>query len=231
MSYVDPNQLWSRPMLRRLLIKHRVGIGSRVLVVGFVHGPLGARLSQFGLQIHELDESPENVMHARREHDELRIDHWHADEPLPLEADDRYDIILVRNRSEFRRDLFSPHVTQLTADLLAALNPGASLVFMDEFHSEGTFLGHAPDCLANLLSQFPGQVTRKRFRRSLSTLDTWRSLLTTGRRGRREMVSLTIGENECDRNGWRKQALQIACAGGTCCLRGDEATIPIRKAA
>lgn len=217
MRTVDPNPLWPRALLRRLLLHHRIGIGSRILVVGLVHEPLAAQLTPFGLQLHELDERPDHVLAARREHAELRIDHWREGEPLPLADDLRFDLVLVRDRAEFHQASISPRVTQLTADLLSVLVPGGSLVFAGEFSAHEQVLGHSPDCLGRMLSEFSGTFSRTRIRRSLWSPAVWHRLLTTGRREAREMISLTIPDTDISRTQWRREALRISGSGLTCC--------------
>lgn len=217
MNATDRNRRWSRAMLRRLLTRHRIGIGARILVVGFAHGPLGYWLSRFGFSVCELDASPQNVLQARREHPNLKSDHWRSGEPLPLEPDEQFDLVLVREREELRQNAFCPRVTLLVADLLSLLRPGGALVFADGYHPSGELTGHQPDCLAYMLSGFPGSVTRKQFRRSLWSPRTWWSVMTSGRRGRRHMVSLTIPEANHDRTFWRRQGARISQSGMLCC--------------
>ena len=215
---MDSSRLWPRAMVRRLLLDHEIGLASRVLIVGLAQAPLGCRLQHLGLEVSHLDESSEQVMSGRRACAELTIDHWREGEPIPVNPQS-FDLVLIREHSAFRENLYSPRTTQTLADLLSVLRPGGNLILTGQYADTGAIEGHDPACLQQMFAQLPGLVRQFTFRESLFSTESLRRIVSTRTRQRRTMLSFTLPPVSIERNQWRKLALGLEEGHNSGCCR------------
>jgi SAM-dependent methyltransferase len=145
-----------RKVLSRLFDSTKVGVGFRVLDVGCGQGELAAYLSSLGLLCTGIDESPANIVEARRNAPACDFTCGSIGNP---ENGPRggFDLILARDASQFHTSLLSPATISTSLQLLSRVRPGGCLAFLTRTSSESTdSAGHQLACFARLFGFLPG---------------------------------------------------------------------------
>jgi SAM-dependent methyltransferase len=145
-----------RKVMSRLLAALRIGVGYSVLDVGCGRGELARFFDSLGIQCTGIDESPKNVLDARRNMPGGSFSCASISDPLPTLRSE-FDVILVRNSSEYFRPLVSREAYAATLRLISRLAPGGCLAFLCRVgDGESASLGHAFGCFARHLGALPG---------------------------------------------------------------------------
>ncbi len=146
-----------RRVLSRLLDSASIGVGSSVLEVGCGCGDLSRYLSSLGIQCTGIDESPANIVEARKNAPECEIYCASPSHRLPsLQAE--FDLVLVRGASEFEASLLSRAAFLATFELQSRVRPGGCLAFLARIGAEeSASVGHSVSCYMRHVDQLPGE--------------------------------------------------------------------------
>jgi SAM-dependent methyltransferase len=145
-----------RKVLSRLLSVTNVGVGFHVLDVGCGCGELAAYLDSLGVPCTGIDESPMNVIEARRAVPacEFTCGTIGGSVAGPQVG---FDLVLVRDASVFRTSLLSPATITTSLQLLFRVRPGGCLAFLARIGSDSTNAeGHRFSCYARHVGCLPG---------------------------------------------------------------------------
>jgi SAM-dependent methyltransferase len=146
-----------RNVLSRLLSVAKISVGSSALDVGCGGGELVAFFDSLGIRCVGIDESPQNVLEARKNAPHCDIHRASLRERFPGAQVD-FDLVLVRQSSEFRRSMFSRQAFSATEGLFERIRPGGSLVFVVRPDSQqDAHTGHELSCFVRHLEALPGE--------------------------------------------------------------------------
>jgi SAM-dependent methyltransferase len=145
-----------RKVVSRLLSALRLGVGFSVLEVGCGRGELAKFFDALGIQCTGIDESPKNVLDARRNVPNCSFSCASVNDPLPSLRTE-FDVVLVRDSSEYHRPLLSRAAYAATLRLISRLPPAGCLAFLCRVGrgDVGTG-GHTFGCYARHLGALPG---------------------------------------------------------------------------
>jgi SAM-dependent methyltransferase len=163
-----------RTFLRSLLAAADVGIGSRVLDVGCGHGELAACLDALGIECVGIDDSPRNVLEARRNVPRCEFHFVSAGEPLPC-ADTLFDLVLVRQMGAYRGSLLAAPTLAATSRLLTHVRSAGCLAWLAP-SGDAAGDGHGLSCFSRHARLLPGRHEVREIQpgRGLSgTVRTW----------------------------------------------------------
>jgi SAM-dependent methyltransferase len=145
-----------RKVMSRLLAALRLGVGFSVLEVGCGHGELAKFFDSLGIQCTGIDESPKNVLDARRNVPSCSFSCASVNDPLPSVRTE-FDVILVRDCSEYHRPLQSRAAYAATLRLISRLPPTGCIAFLCRVgHGEADSGGHTFGCYTRHLGALPG---------------------------------------------------------------------------
>ncbi|HXY37637.1 MAG TPA: class I SAM-dependent methyltransferase [Planctomycetaceae bacterium] len=145
-----------RKVMSRLLAALRVGVGFNVLEVGCGRGEVAKFFDSLGIQCTGIDESPKNVLDARRNVPSCSFSCASVNDPLPSVRTE-FDVVLVRDSSEYHQPLLSRAAYAATLRLIGRVPPGGCLAFLCRVgHGEADSNGHAFGCYARHLGALPG---------------------------------------------------------------------------
>ncbi len=145
-----------RKVMSRLLSALRLGVGFSVLEVGCGRGELAKFFDSLGIQCTGIDESPKNILDARRNAPTCSFSCASVSDPLPSIRTD-FDVILVRDASEYHRSLSSRAAYAATLRLISRLPPAGVVAFLCPVgHGGADLMGHAFGCFARHLGALPG---------------------------------------------------------------------------
>jgi SAM-dependent methyltransferase len=140
----------------RLLSTTDVGVGFRVLDVGCGCGELAAYLNSLGVPCTGIDESPLNIMEARRAVPACEFTCGTISNTVPG-PQARFDLVVVRDASAFRTSLLSPASLAASLQLLSVVRPGGCLAFLARVAGTTQAAdGHHFDCYARHVGCLPG---------------------------------------------------------------------------
>ncbi len=145
-----------RKVLSRLFDSTKVGVGFRVLDVGCGQGELAAYFSSLGILCTGIDESPANVVQARRVAPACDFTCASINNPVNGPRGG-FDLILVREASPFQTSLLSPAAVSSSLQLLSRVRPGGCLAFLTRTDSAAiASAGHQLACYARHFGFLPG---------------------------------------------------------------------------
>jgi len=145
-----------RKVMSRLLAALRLGVGFSVLEVGCGRGELAKFFDSLGIQCTGIDESPKNVLDARRNVPNCSFSCASVNDPLPSVRTE-FDVVLIRDSSEYHRPLVSRAAYAATLRLISRVPPGGCVAFVGRVgHGEADSCGHAFGCYARHLGALPG---------------------------------------------------------------------------
>jgi SAM-dependent methyltransferase len=145
-----------RKVVSRLLAALRLGVGFSVLEVGCGRGELAKFFDSLGIQCTGIDESPKNVLDARRNVPNCSFCCASVNDPLPSVRTE-FDVVLVRDSSEYHRPLQSRAAYAATLRLISRLPPAGCLAFLGRVgNGESDSAGHAFRCYTQHLGALPG---------------------------------------------------------------------------
>jgi SAM-dependent methyltransferase len=198
----------SRRVLRHLIVRHDLPVGSRILDVGCGEGRLVDFLHQLGFDATGIDECERAIAGGRRHSPYLDLRHGCANE-LAQTGHPAFDIVLVRDCGGYDEDLFSARSLKTTASLLACLRPGGLLAFLARTggHNDNA-AAHSPGCYDAHLAAFPGRTETALLPDSYARPGTWTSLLA----GRRPEGYLTSTFQIPPQQFLREEWLRLAAA-------------------
>jgi SAM-dependent methyltransferase len=206
-------------VLRHLIVKHDIPIGSRVLDVGCGRGQLVQFLYELGFDVTGIDESQSAIEQARRAAPQLDLRHGRADELAPCRQH-MFDIVLIRGLANYREDIFTEEAFQATANLLSCVRPGMLLIFLVKigYPAWGQRAAHSVACYEQHLAAFPGRCETTGWPDSYMQPETWRSFLSGRRPAGYVTATLKIPPSPLSRDDW----LQLADSAtnsyrGRCC--------------
>ncbi|HUE14415.1 MAG TPA: class I SAM-dependent methyltransferase [Planctomycetaceae bacterium] len=207
-----------RRVLSRVLGSTHLGVGFRVLDVGCGRGELAAYLDSLGVHCTGIDESPVNVMEARRNVPACEFNCASISDsvtgPKP-----GFDLVLVREASVFQTSLLSPAAFSASLQLMTRLRPGGSLAFLARIvASTWSTEGHRLACFARHVGSLPGIYELHELPDGLIFGRSIRSR-TAGQHGSGYAVAvLRLPQQPLSQIQW-KQAAEVAAkaAGAPCC--------------
>jgi SAM-dependent methyltransferase len=145
-----------RKVMSRLLAALRLGVGFSVLEVGCGRGDLAKFFDSLGIQCTGIDESPKNVLDARRNVPNCSFSCASVSDPLPSLRTE-FDVVLIRDSSEYHRPLISRAAYAATLRLISRVPPGGCVAFVGRVgHGEADSHGHSFGCYAKHLGALPG---------------------------------------------------------------------------
>jgi SAM-dependent methyltransferase len=145
-----------RKVMSRLLTALRVGVGYSLLDVGCGQGELARFFDSLGIQCTGIDESPKNILDARRNAPTCSFSCVSVSDPLPSLRTD-FDVVLVRDSSEYQCPLVSRAAYAATVRLINRLPPAGCIAFLQRVgDGEASSHGHAFGCFAKHLAVLPG---------------------------------------------------------------------------
>jgi SAM-dependent methyltransferase len=126
------------------------------LDVGCGRGELAKFFDSLGIQCTGIDESPKNVLDARRNVPTCSFSCASVNDPLPCIRTE-FDVVLIRESSEYRRPLLSRVAYAATLRLISRMPPGGCVAFLCRVgHGETNSIGHTFSCYARHLGALPG---------------------------------------------------------------------------
>ena len=131
-----------------------VGVGYRVLLVGLGHGELAAYFDSLGISCAGIDESPANVMEARRAAATCEFTCASVGDPFPGPKAG-FDLVLVRDASVFQTSLLSSTALSSTLQLAARLRPGGRLAFLGRIGEGAASRAHGLSCYTRHFRSLP----------------------------------------------------------------------------
>ena len=202
----------SRRLLRRLIVGHGLGVGSRVLVVGRQTSALVDFLNRLGLVAHSsqtVDAEPSPQKGERRIADDA------ADELAWDEGG--WDLVLGFELTGYDASLSAADALHATAELLSWARPGGyALLLMRTGQPGFAGLRHSPSCFVRHFSQFNGTLVSDEFPDGLAAVDplSW----IVGRRPRAGylLAGLRLPLAALSRFEWHDQA-ERAIQSEDCC--------------
>jgi SAM-dependent methyltransferase len=145
-----------RKVMSRLLAALRLGVGFSVFEVGCGRGEVAKFFDSLGIQCTGIDESPKNVLDARRNVPACTFSCASINDPLPSLRTE-FDVVLIRDSSEYHRPLISRAAYAATLRLISRLPPAGCVAFLCRVgHGEHNSSGHAFNCYSRHLSALPG---------------------------------------------------------------------------
>jgi SAM-dependent methyltransferase len=145
-----------RKVLSRLFDSTKVGVGFRVLDVGCGQGELAAYLGSLGIICTGIDESPANIVQARRTAPACDFTCGSISNPVNGPRGG-FDLILVRDASPFQASLLSPAAVSTSLQLLSRVRPGGCVAFLTHIENSTTAsTGHQLACYARHFGFLPG---------------------------------------------------------------------------
>jgi SAM-dependent methyltransferase len=147
-----------RKVLSRLLGSTKIGVGFRVLDVGCGRGDLAAYFASLGILCTGVDESPTNVIEARRAVPTSDFSCGSMTDPI---AGPRggFDLVLVREMSLFQKSLLSTATLAASVKLLARVRPGGCLAVLARIDTAtASAVGHQLSCYERHVGALPGAV-------------------------------------------------------------------------
>jgi SAM-dependent methyltransferase len=145
-----------RKVLSRLFDWTKVGVGFRVLDVGCGQGELAAYFNSLGILCTGIDESPTNIVQARRAAPACDFTCGSINTPVNGPRGG-FDLILVRDASPFQGSLISPPVVSTSLQLLSRVRPNGCLAFLTRIeNSTTTAASHQLACYARHFGFLPG---------------------------------------------------------------------------
>lgn len=209
-----------RRQLIQLLKQHRLGPGARVLELGSGAGELTRVLHELSLDVTAYERSFELRAQAARELPDVDFQLWPAHGEIP-EAEQSFDLVLVRETCHDDRDLLATISLCWTAEAISWVRPGGHLVNL--IRLDPSWLdqpgGHLMSCYRRLYSCFPGACRTKMVCDSLTDPRTWSWMLGHRPRSGFLEVSFQLPEISIARQHWRQMALrEISQPREPCCL-------------
>jgi hypothetical protein len=194
----------SRRLLRRLIVGHGLGVGSRVLVAGRDTAALVGFLGRLGLIAHASESPPapeSSSIDAAATGDSVA-------EPDPvLWEETGWDLVLGLDLSAYEGSLYSAAAMHATAELLSCARPGGHALLLVQSRERGfAHSGHAASCFLRHLSHFPGSLLAGEFSNGLVPVDPLAWIV--GRRPRPGclLAGLRLPDDPRSRFDWHDQA-------------------------
>lgn len=145
-----------RKVLSRLLGVTKIGVGYHVLDVGCGRGHLAAYFTSLGIRCTGTDESPSNVMEARRAVPACDFTCTSISDSVSGPKGG-FDLVLVRELSQLQSSLLSPATLSVSLQFLSHVRPGGCLAFLARVDAETSNVGgHRPSCFAGHTGWLPG---------------------------------------------------------------------------
>lgn len=201
----------SRRVLRHVIVKHDLPIGSSILDVGCGSGQLVYFLHQLGFDVTGIDRSEEVIAASRELAPSLDLRYGQFDETA-ITGLREFDVVLLRDFAGYDDDLFSARSLTATANLLSCLRPGRVLVFLARTgaaHLE-TPAAHSIACFQAHLGAFPGVAQTSVLPDSYAKPGTWKSLLAGQRPTGYLTAMMQIPAMPVSREDWLEFAASAA---------------------
>ncbi|HET6324854.1 MAG TPA: class I SAM-dependent methyltransferase [Planctomycetaceae bacterium] len=145
-----------RKVISRLLAALRLGVGFSVLEVGCGRGELAKFFDSLGIQCTGIDESPKNVLDARRNVPNCSFSCASVNDPLPSVRTE-FDVVLIRDSAEYHRPLQTRAAYAATLKLIGRLPPAGCIAFLSRVgHGESDSASHTFGCYTRHLGALPG---------------------------------------------------------------------------
>jgi hypothetical protein len=210
-----------RRVLRHVIFAHKVGVGSRVLVVGHDDGELVRFFDRLGFSASGFDETQCGEPSALGTSPPSLLDT--GEEGVPLSAEQyQFDLVVVRDIGLYQGSLFSLPVLEATAKLLACVRSCGYLVFVQRVVTalSSDAGGHSPSCYVRHLSCFPGTCAFAEFRVGQAPSRSWQEILRFRRLSQIAAVSFHCPSQPIPRFDWLSRARAAAEAHAQpCCYR------------
>ncbi|MFO0917930.1 MAG: hypothetical protein U0872_06390 [Planctomycetaceae bacterium] len=224
---------WPVSLWHRLLVKHEISLGSRVLVIGCRHPEVVAYLDSCSFDVDGVDDQPDHVAAASQQFPKYNFTFARLDESPPAPAHE-IDLVLVHEADLYNQNLLDAHVRLATAQLLACLKPQGQLVFIRRLVGDSEVeAGHAAGCWNRHLAAFPGKTELTLLSDPWFSSSTWNWLRGKCLRGRHLLIQHQVPMKLLSPSDWisfaqRGQgATRSACCASTCAANSNFA----RKAA
>ncbi len=217
-----------RKVLSRLLSSTKIGVGFRVLDVGCGRGELAAYLDSLGIRCTGMDESPVNVIEARRAVPTCEFNCASIGDPASGPKGG-FDLVLVRQASVYQTSLSSPATFSASLQLLARVRPGGCLAFLARIGAgTSTAAGHRFACYARHVGSLPGNDDLHELPDRLIFGRSFRSRAAEQNSSGYAVAVLRLPPQPLSEDEWRRAADVAAhAAGATCCqwaAQGSEST-------
>jgi SAM-dependent methyltransferase len=211
---------YPRHLLIHLLKQHNLSPGARVLELGCGTGELTRALHEFSLDVTAYERSANLITQATEALPEVDFQLWPEHGDLP-EAEQSFDLVLVRDAPQDERDLLAASSLQWTAEAASWVRPGGHLVNLVRLDPtwQDQPGGHLMSCYQRLFSCFPGDCQTKLICDPLTDRKTWAWIL--GRRPRSGFLAVSFQTPQLSiaRQQWQQTALrEIAHPREPCCL-------------
>ena len=209
----------SRRVLRHVIVKHDLPIGSSILDVGCGSGQLVHFLHQLGFDVTGVDRSEGLIAEFRELAPSLDLRHCPFDETA-ITGLREFDVVLLRDFAGYDDDLFSERSLMATADLLSCLRPGRVLVFLARTGAAQleTPVVHSMACYQAHLAAFPGVAQTSVLPDSYAKPNTWKSLLVGQQPTGYLTATMQIPAIPISRDNWLEFAASAArVQRPTCC--------------
>ena len=131
-------------------------MGYSLLDVGCSRGELAKYLDSLGIQCTGIDESPKNVLDARRNVPSSSFSCTSINDPLPS-LQSEFDVVLIRDSSDYRQSLHSRAGLCGDASVIEPRPPSGCIAFLCRVgDGSANSSGHSMSCYARHLGALPG---------------------------------------------------------------------------
>jgi SAM-dependent methyltransferase len=217
----------SRRVLRHVIVKHDLPVGSSILDVGCGTGQLVHFLHQLGFDVTGIDRNEEVIAASRKLAPSLDLRYGRFDETA-ISGMRAFDAILLRDFAGYDDDLFSERSLRATANLLSCLRPGRMLVFLARTgaaHLE-TAAAHSMACYQAHLAAFPGVAQTSVLPDSYAKPGTWKSLLAGQKPIGYLTATMQVPAMPVSRDDWLEFAASAARVQRPACCQAVQSVRP-----
>jgi SAM-dependent methyltransferase len=219
-------------LLKPALVRHGLKIGAKVLVAGCGHGELVAFVHDLGYQVDAIDDSLEQIDHARRRFPQCEFQYLRLDQST-FSFDQTFDLILVQDLKVYRDNLLDCRVRHATANLLSCLKPAGDLVFIQQKDtSKERSACHQPTCWKGHLAGFPGHLQLTNYAEPFFGNARWDWLFGARAHCSYSTITLQTPEGSFHRRFWHERAASAPGAEHVaCCPIASSEARPLRRSA
>lgn len=207
-----------RRLLRRLVRLGKINIGSRVLDAGCGSGALTRFLDELAVDASGIDESSERISAAQSRAVHLNYACSRPSVAVPF-PERHFNVVLARDLSEHRGDLFTHEALRATAHLLATVRPEGCLILVSRLEPDWSNHpgGHLQTCFMRHLECFPGLCQVSYLVDSLLDATTWKWMLGMQPRAGYLTAMLTVSQTNRSCREWEQIADQAALRHSEAC--------------
>ena len=207
-----------RRLLRHLVRRGKISVGSKVLDAGCGRGDLTRFFDELAIDASGIDDSPEQIAVAKKAAGHLAYACCRPSIAVPF-REQSFDVVLARDLPEHRGDLFGREALRATAHLLAMVRPAGCLILMSRLEPRWSNQpgGHLQTCFQQHLECFPGMRQVSYLVDSLMDATTWKWMLGHQPRAGFITAAQTVSQPVRTCREWEQMADEAAASHKQIC--------------